>query len=200
MAFVKCEFCSANVKEERLPKHLEQVHPAERSAIVGAQQRVRDLEREGVVVKPRIPLQLPKRFILLATIAVLIVLLAIGLPSLLPGSTGQHIHPTLAITANGQSISIPGGIGISGTASGTIFGSIHTHDANGVIHVESQGPRTLGDFFAVWGEPFGSDRILSFVANEVNGLTMTVNGQPSTAFDRLVFEDDQAIAIVYGPK
>ncbi|MEE8199245.1 MAG: hypothetical protein V3R48_05980 [Thermoplasmata archaeon] len=197
MAFVRCEFCSANVKEERLPKHLEQVHPAERSAIIEARQRVRDLEREGVVVKPKIPLRLPKRFILYAGIAVLVVLLAIGLPGLLPGTTtGGHIHPTLAITVNGQSLGVPGGIGIS---SG-IVASIHTHGGDGTIHVESREPKTLGDFFAVWGQPFGSDRILSFVVDAGNGLTMTVNGQPSSAFDRLVFEDDQAIAIVYGPR
>ncbi len=199
MAFVRCEFCSANVKEERLAKHLQQVHPAEGSAIAGARQRLRDLTREGVVVKPRIPLRLPRRFILFATIAVLVVLLAIGLPRLLPG-TGQHIHPTLAITVNGQSRTIPGNIGISFTSSGTIVGSVHTHAANGVIHVESQGPKTLGDFFAVWDQPFGPDRILNFVEDEENGVTMTVNGQPSTSFGRLVFEDDQAIAIVYGPR
>ena len=196
MAFVRCEFCSANVKEERLPRHLEQVHPAERSAIAGARQRLRDLTREGVVAKPRIPLRLPKRFILFATIAVLVVLLAIGLPTLLPGSTGQHIHPTLAITVNGQSVSIPGGIGLTGT----IVGSIHTHAADGVIHVESREAKTLGDFFSVWGQPFGPDRILDNLVDGTHGLTMTVNGQPSTAFNRLVFEDGQAIAIVYGPR
>ncbi len=129
-----------------------------------------------------------------------IVLLAIGVPRLLPGSTGQHIHPTLAITVNGQSLTIPGGIGITGTSTGTIVGSIHTHTANGVIHVESQGPKTLGDFFALWGQPFGPDRILTFLVDTGNGLTMTVNGQPSTSFGQLVFEDDQAIAIVYGPR
>ncbi len=196
MAFVRCEFCSANVKEERLPKHLEQVHPAERNAIVASRQRLRDLEHEGVVVKPRTPLRFPKRFVLYAAIAVLVVLLVIGLPRLLPGTTGGHIHPTLSITVNGQPLGIPGGIGISGG----IVASIHTHGGDGTIHVESQDPKTLGDFFAVWGQPFGPDRILSFVVDAGNGLTMTVNGQPSNAFDRLVFEDDQAIAIVYGPR
>ncbi len=200
MAFVRCEFCSANVKEERFQRHLEQVHPAERSAIAGARQRLRDLEREGVVVKPRIPLRLPKRFILYAGIAVLVVLLVIGLPSLLPGTTGGHIHPTLSITVNGQPLTIPGSIGISSTSTGTIVASIHTHGANGVIHVESREPKTLGDFFVVWGQPFGSDRILSFLVDAGNGLTMTVNGQPTTAFGQLVFEDNQAIAIVYGPR
>ncbi len=195
MAFVRCEFCSANVKEERLGKHLQQVHPAERSAIERSRQRRRDLEREGVVVKPKIPLRIPRRFILYAAIAVVVVLLAVGLPRVLPG-TGQHIHPTLNIIVNGQSLSIPGSIGISGT----IVGSIHTHGEGGTIHVESQGPKTLGDFFAVWGQPFGPDRILSFLVDAGNGLTMTVNGQPSTAFGGLVFEDDQAIAIVYGPR
>ncbi|MEE9181614.1 MAG: hypothetical protein V3U33_03495 [candidate division NC10 bacterium] len=196
MAFVRCEFCSANVKEERLQRHIEQVHPAERSAIVEARQRLRDLRREGAVVKPKTPLRLPKRFILLATIAVLVVLLAISLPSLLPGSAGQHIHPTLAIIVNGESLTIPGGIGISGT----IVGSIHTHSGDGIIHVESREARTLGDFFAVWGQPFGSDRVLSYVVDERNRLTMTVNGQPSSSFGRLVLEDDQAIVIFYGPR
>ncbi|MFQ5907817.1 MAG: hypothetical protein ACE5JE_03185 [Thermoplasmata archaeon] len=68
------------------------------------------------------------------------------------------------------------------------------------MHVESREPKTLGDFFAIWGQPFGPDRVLSCVAGGGNGLTMTVNGQPSTSFVRLVFEDDQATAIVCGPR
>ncbi|HEX9235017.1 MAG TPA: hypothetical protein VF972_01920 [Actinomycetota bacterium] len=60
--------------------------------------------------------------------------------------------------------------------------SIHTHDATGIIHIESPTPRTftLGEFFDVWGVRFtasclggycrSSDRALSvFVLYESRG-------------------------------
>ena len=67
-----------------------------------------------------------------------------------------------------------------------------------IEHVNAQVRASPGG--AVWGQPLGPDRIFSFMVDAGNGLTMTVNGQPSTSFDLLVFEDDQAIAIVYGPR
>jgi hypothetical protein len=38
---------------------------------------------------------------------------------------------------------------------GSCFSWLHTHTPDGIIHIEAPIPRTftLGDFFAVWGEP-----------------------------------------------
>jgi hypothetical protein len=45
--------------------------------------------------------------------------------------------------------------------SGTCFYWLHTHAADGVIHIESPVKRTytLGDFFNVWGQPFGPRQV-----------------------------------------
>lgn len=60
----------------------------------------------------------------------------------------QHIHPHLQIFVDGENEIIPANIGLSSKCER----SIHTHDTNGIIHVEAQDNRqyTLGDFFSVW--------------------------------------------------
>jgi hypothetical protein len=67
---------------------------------------------------------------------------------------------------NGSARQVPAGIGIPGArtqnsakgpffSSGTCFYWLHTHAADGVIHIESPVQRayTLGDFFYEWGQP-----------------------------------------------
>lgn len=196
MAQITCEFCSARVREERLPSHLERVHPAERGAIERARRTVRESGHDGAARRPRAPLRVPKRLLTVLAVVVVGGLLLYG-ASLLPAPPAAfHIHPTLDITVNGTPVTVPSGIGISGAA----VASIHTHEVGGVIHVESTEAKTLGDFFDVWGQPFGPDRVLQYVVDDGHALTMTVNGAASAAFDRLVLEEGQAIAITYGPR
>jgi hypothetical protein len=79
-----------------------------------------------------------------------------------------HIHAHLTILVNGSPRQVPAGIGIPGAqaqnsahgpfiSSGTCFYWLHTHAADGVIHIESPVQRTytLGDFFDEWGQPLG---------------------------------------------
>ena len=77
------------------------------------------------------------------------------------GSTEQfveHLHAHLAVFVRGRERAIPAGIGI---AAGPRFYWLHTHVADGVVHIESPVARrfTLGDLFDVWGEPLRSDRV-----------------------------------------
>ena len=80
-----------------------------------------------------------------------------------------HIHAHLTIFANGQARQIPAGIGIPGAQAtqtqsgpfienGTCFYWLHTHAADGIVHIESPVQRTytLGDFFDEWGQPLSS--------------------------------------------
>jgi hypothetical protein len=77
-----------------------------------------------------------------------------------------HIHAHLTVFINGSPRQIPAGIGIPGAraqstpegpfiGSGTCFYWLHTHAADGIIHIESPIHRTytLGDFFDEWGRP-----------------------------------------------
>jgi hypothetical protein len=79
-----------------------------------------------------------------------------------------HIHAHLAVFVNGKARRIPAAIGIAGAqvqqtpngpyiATGTCFYWLHTHAADGIIHIESPVQRTytLGNFFDEWGQPLG---------------------------------------------
>lgn len=83
-----------------------------------------------------------------------------------------HIHAHLTIFVNGSPRQVPAAIGIPGAraqttaqgpfiASGTCFYWLHTHAADGIIHIESPIHRiyTLGDFFDEWRQPLGPDTV-----------------------------------------
>jgi hypothetical protein len=83
-----------------------------------------------------------------------------------------HIHAHLTLFVDGVAWRIPAGIGIVGpqviqTAQGPFVGGgscfywLHTHAADGIIHIESPIRRlyTLGDFFDVWGQPLSPTRL-----------------------------------------
>ena len=83
-----------------------------------------------------------------------------------------HIHAHLTVFDNGVARSIPYGVGIEGpqtmrTAEGIFVGGgrcfywLHTHAADGIVHIESPVVRTftLGNFFDVWGQKLASDRV-----------------------------------------
>ena len=83
-----------------------------------------------------------------------------------------HIHAHLTIFVNGKARQVPAGIGIPGAQaqntpdgpfidSGNCFYWLHTHAADGVIHIESPVHRTytLGEFFDEWGQPLGPDQV-----------------------------------------
>jgi hypothetical protein len=83
-----------------------------------------------------------------------------------------HIHAHLTIFVDGSPRQIPAAIGIPGAraqdtaegpfiSSGTCFYWLHTHAADGIIHIESPVQRTytLGEFFDEWGQPLGPHQV-----------------------------------------
>jgi hypothetical protein len=97
-----------------------------------------------------------------------------------------HIHTHLTIFVNGQQRQVPAGIGIPNAVaqqtpvgpfvdSGTCFYWLHTHAADGIIHIESPVQRTftLGEFFDEWGQPLGPSQ----VGSAHGKVTAIVNGQ-----------------------
>ncbi len=132
--------------------------------------------------------------------------------------TVMHIHPYLRIVINGQNITVPAAIGIvnpqnesvtvSGTqqekvaVSGSCFEPMHTHDASGIIHIESPDSTTqytLGDFFQIWNSTYGSisingtsrpivfnsTDIMGFQADATHKVVLLVDGIPSTGYGSL---------------
>jgi hypothetical protein len=83
-----------------------------------------------------------------------------------------HIHAHLTIFVNGTARQVPAGIGIPGAgaqktpagpfiSTGTCFYWLHTHAADGIVHIESPVQRTftLGEFFDEWGQPLGPGQV-----------------------------------------
>jgi len=71
-------------------------------------------------------------------------------------SEAYHVHSHLSIYLNGASVAVPSQIGIvEPTPTTQCNYSVHTHDRSGIIHVEAPaaGTFTLGQLFALWGEP-----------------------------------------------
>ena len=84
-----------------------------------------------------------------------------------------HIHAHLTVFVNGSAAPGPGRASGSrrqgpehrrrarSSASGKCFYWLHTHAADGIIHIESPMHRTytLGDFFDEWGQPLGPNQV-----------------------------------------
>jgi hypothetical protein len=84
-----------------------------------------------------------------------------------------HIHAHLTVFVGGAPRQIPYGVGIAPplevqprpaaqfALGGAAFFWLHTHAADGIIHIESPIVRTytLGDFFDIWHEPLGPQRV-----------------------------------------
>lgn len=106
-----------------------------------------------------------------------------------------HIHPVLSIVANGERVTIPENIGINPTC----MTAIHTHTADGIIHVESPEERdfTLSDFFAVWEKPFSKEGVLDFKADATHRIRMTVNGTEVDTFENTILRDRDQVVIIY---
>jgi hypothetical protein len=86
-----------------------------------------------------------------------------------------HIHAHLTIFVGGAPRRIPAGVGVGaprGSAAtprgpfitgGSCISWLHTHAADGIIHIESpvRHTYTLGTFFDVWRQPLQSRRVAS---------------------------------------
>ena len=93
------------------------------------------------------------------------------------GAAGEqlafHIHAHLTVFVAGSPRRIPYGVGIAPplevaptprgafAVGGSAFFWLHTHAADGIIHIESPIVRTytLGNFFDIWHEPLGPARV-----------------------------------------
>jgi hypothetical protein len=109
-------------------------------------------------------------------VATAAVLLGAGFLLVGGGSREQlryHVHAHLKIYVNGKPRSVPPGVGIgcpvriTKTANGpfasggSCFSSLHTHAADGVIHIEAPAKVqfTLGQFFDVWRQRLDRDNL-----------------------------------------
>ena len=110
-----------------------------------------------------------------------------------------HVHGWLAIMVNGEQRKLEPNTGIR--ANECIFW-LHTHDDTGIIHIEAPQERdfTLGQFFAVWGQPLSSTQLLDQTVDAGHQITATINDEPFTGEpSTIVLRDQEAIVLQYGP-
>ena len=120
-----------------------------------------------------------------------------------------HWHPNLRIMIKGQDQVIPSGIGINignnmdNEMSSMRMSPTHTHTGDGIIHMENDRPwqkpetLTLGYFFKVWEKNFNSSCIFDYCNGKNGNLTLTVNGELNSDFDKYVMHDRDKILIAY---
>ena len=112
-----------------------------------------------------------------------------------------HYHLWLNITANGERVEIPANIGFEYNDDGSVLflHPVHTYDDSGQVHVETiaNATVTLGDFFAIWEQPFSSERVLDYTVDDSYTLRMTVDGTDSQAWESQELEPYLAIEIFY---
>lgn len=122
---------------------------------------------------------------------------------LLLGPMGQaeHYHPELDVLVNGEPVDVPEGIGID-PQSGAMS-ALHTHSADGVIHVEASRtgqPFTLGQLFTEWNVRLTSQQVGALKAGDGNALRVYVDGDRVSGDPAMIrLEPEQKIVVVYGP-
>jgi hypothetical protein len=125
---------------------------------------------------------------------------AIGLDPLPQEALAFHIHSHLDVYWNGKKVTVPAGVGIEPpdqAGQGGFFLALHTHDARGVIHVESPSKKdyTLAQFMGAWGVRLTS----RCLADRCGAVKIFVNGKRFTQDpNKLILKSHEEIAVVAG--
>lgn len=170
-----------------------------------------------------------RTIISLTIVAVLIAIIGVGVWALAMNSgkggnfpfpclgqeyTNLHVHPWLRININtggsNTPVTIPAAIGIlnpgysgGGVSSGSCYEPMHTHDASGIVHIESASTSDqykISDFFKIWqvtcqvqsqdcvsvngiSRPiiFNQTDILGFTSGQGHTVSLIVDGQNYTS-------------------
>jgi hypothetical protein len=111
-----------------------------------------------------------------------------------------HIHQHLTILDRGKPVVVPQYIGIPNGKNCIYW--VHTHTPDGIIHIEAPQDRTftLGDFFAVWGQPLNRTQVATATAAKGQSLKVWVDGKPYAGDPRKIALAPHAdIVIEVGP-
>jgi len=122
-----------------------------------------------------------------------------GLPAGASMSALLHHHDLLQIFVDGSAVTVPAQIGIDQQAG--YLTSLHTHDASGIIHVESPTQRSfsLGLFFDVWGVRLTSTCLGGYCDEGAKTLRAFVDGKPFAGDPRTIpLRQHEDIVLAYG--
>lgn len=118
-------------------------------------------------------------------------------PSEIISRNGIHWHSELLIYINNEKQDIPPNIG-----AGVVHSPIHTHESDGVIHLEFPGivkenDLRLSKFFKMWRKDFNSECIFDKCKGPDGQLKMLVNGRENSDFENYIMKDGDKIKIVF---
>jgi hypothetical protein len=118
----------------------------------------------------------------------------LGVPA--PGTEKFHHHAQLHIYADGLLVPVPAHIGLAPTSPA----GLHTHAPGGVIHIEASKPfsATLGDFFGVWGVPFGREQVGDLKNAGGKRVYVLVDGKPVPDPINYRLREGDNIVVAYG--
>lgn len=111
----------------------------------------------------------------------------------------RHIHPTLRVSVRGRPVTVPANMGLGAT-----MAPIHTHEPDGVIHVEGAGDPTLAKVLALWGVTLTPDQLGPYRANGVERVRMWTKAPGSKTFQEtdvrpdLPVKDRMEVQLAFG--
>src|SRR2546427_1155956 len=141
----RCPICDVAVRPENLLRHLNDIHPRhpDTPKLV---ERLKAEPGRIAARTPSRPLHIRRWHVLIVVAVILLGFLTYylvvsgsrspPLPCVSGNGLAYHWHTQLTITAGGEPLTIPGGIGISLTR----MGGLATHKAGGGIHIEPDKP------------------------------------------------------------
>ena len=118
-------------------------------------------------------------------------------------SVHYHVHLDLLISSGNAKLTVPAGIGINQTQQCLYW--LHTHQTDGVIHIEAptgQKDRvfTLGEFFKIWGQKLDSQDVGDRKLQSGETLKAYVNGVLWTGnVSAIPLKAHDEITLVIGP-
>lgn len=113
----------------------------------------------------------------------------------------EHVHVNLQLYDRGRAVTVPANIGIP-QGSDCLYW-LHTHAADGMIHIESPVKRAfdLGEFFDIWGPDLSWTKAGSTSAVHGGRLSIWVDGKAWHGKDprAIALHDHETIVIQSGP-
>jgi hypothetical protein len=125
----------------------------------------------------------------------------LDLPVLSAEQLDYHIHMHLDVYIRGVHVPVPPDVGIDFVDQ--FLTVLHTHDASGVVHVESVTslPYQLGTFFGVWGVRLNKTCIGRYCAGPEARLRAYLGGKPFAGNPAsIVLREHEEIVLAYGTK
>jgi hypothetical protein len=112
-----------------------------------------------------------------------------------------HYHAHLDVIVEGGAVRVPPNIGID--VNKRTITALHTHDATGIIHIESAAdiPFTLGQFFAEWGQPLTATEVGQVTVPAGSELRVYRNGSQTEGDPaKLRLRAHDQLVVWVGPK